>query len=165
MPKGSTYKSAQLIGNVSDVTTGAEIRFLGYGALNFSMANKGETSRYIRCAAWKLSKFVPSYSAEGDGKIHNYRYGFEFGSYADYVNRTNSGIKHAAPSVCSGDSGGPIFVKHGGRFKLLGLNSSSSLSCEVLASATGADLRLASSFLLNSPIQDLRSAIHGDSLP
>ena len=74
IPSGSSYRSAQLLGNVADIRTGAELRFLGYGAMNSPMERKGETSRYVRCAESKLSRFVPSYSVK-EGNV--YRYGLE----------------------------------------------------------------------------------------
>jgi hypothetical protein len=154
IPSGSSYRSASLVGNV-DIRSGAKLRFLGYGATNVAEVYTGETSRYVRCGEWKLSRFVNSY---GPGSNQTeYRYGFEFGNFVDYVNGTNEGIQEGkTASICAGDSGGPIFVERDGGFKLLGLSSVTHTVCEVISFSTGADLRLANSFLLRTPIQDLR---------
>jgi Trypsin len=153
IPAGSSYRSAQLLGNISDIGTGAQLRFLGYGAVNHANDQKGATSRYVRCATSKLSRFVPSYRVK-EGNL--YRFGLEFGSLNDLYNKTNAGFTENSPSICGGDSGGPIFVQHNGSFKLVGLNSASHPVCEILSNPVGADLRLATSFLLKSPVQDLR---------
>ena len=124
VPQGSSYRSAQLVGNVGDIASGAKLRVLGYGATNRRQEGIG-SSPHVRCAEPLLTSFVPSKRPRlGDGSSMEFKYALTFGKVHDIAQFKNGWIaSQSKGTLCLGDSGGPIFVHHRGAYKLLGINT------------------------------------------
>jgi Trypsin len=159
IPSGAKgYVAASFAAEDANISTGTELRFLGYGATSTETVVARTTSPNLLCGKRPLSKFDATYQASGK----EYHHGFSFGSWVDYVNGTNpeyqqsrtlpDGTSSNSAGVCAGDSGGPIFVNAKG-WRLFGLNAAAPVACDVIHSFTGVDIR------------DIRSELLGAEAP
>lgn len=111
-PVPSPYTPAEILPVDARIAAGEGLVFGGYGRTRHDLTDEGQ---FLRWGRLSFESFVASFT---------YSSGETFRSVLTFV----PGAKGS--TACGGDSGGPIFKSHGGRYGLVGVISGSSDPCE-----------------------------------